>query len=56
MSDKEQAMLKQIAALPDALQDKFVEHLNIATMVLNTMGAAQKKTEETQNERITGEG
>lgn len=41
MSDKEKALLEGIAKLPDKLQDKFVEHLNIAAMVLDTMAAQQ---------------
>ncbi len=41
MSEKEKELLEGIAKLPDKLQDKFVEHLTIAAMVLDTMAAQQ---------------
>lgn len=41
MSEKEKALLEGIAKLPDKLQDKFVEYVNIAAMTLDTMAAQQ---------------
>jgi len=41
VSEKEKALLEGIAKLPDKLQDKFVEYVNIAAITLDTMAAKQ---------------
>ena len=37
MSDKEKALLEGLAKLPEQLQEKLVEHINVAAMVIDTM-------------------
>lgn len=46
MSEKEKAMLEKLAALPEPLQDRFLDRIQGATMALDMLGASPPKDEK----------
>lgn len=50
MSEKEKAMIENIAKLPPELQDKFADKIEGAAMALDILGKPQPMNEEKANE------